>query len=922
MGLRIETLDPGVVGQRLVFTYINNPATTDFVGNVAPDREFKQTATVRVFNDGSVPLSITEIELSGPYDIVTPASELNAPIAAGSFRDIVVTFDPSEYKKPKTDIDFTSTYIEGGLIIRTDDGQQPEFKVVLDGFWQRLNEAGQEPNINEIWKIFGYGNTIDGLSTLVNGGRSVLANGAVYAQVDETEVLSAYWKIADGASSARLTQISALHGPTGEVVSLQAPGDINDTIRLWRVSDLETNTLLPNRVNGQPATTEFTRGTIPDSWFGDDVFGLKLRDVSSDSRLNALSTRLVDTDGVFYSQTSETTARRVSDRKLFNIADLDLVDQGQWIRFFQAVDADGNEIPNTYLGIFDFPNGNDDFNDIMFVLEGVEPVGFIDRAPQLVLDGLEPAAPDDRVVFSSVTNPNTAPEVQALGGQVFRDLVTLDLRNDGVGPLTVTSAKITGPQAAAFEVVSFPKTVAAGQTGEVVLRFLGQDTTRNNVAERFEATLTIITDSTTGGTRTIALAGLAQNQSELQQEPTVADVVWAFGFGTDVAQDLLKNGGRVEAVGDEVLSPYFQRLDASSPVEVIQLASYLRQNDVARLGVHGLDSAETTFLFAQDDQEGQTLSPNGLVAGPGNSGSLARGMFSNNDPFGVRIVVDDKPTFAAWSDPVANRTDPDLEGLVESDRGHLIRYFVAKDADGSVIPGTYIGIQDYPGASNFDYQDHMFLIRNVRPYALTQADDVNGNGVNDALERDADNNGVVDFFDFGGPEEPDQVAFNGSAWTVDDVSGVTLIANEFDEGGQGVAYNDLTPEKLGHSDTLGVRPETSVDISQGEFAVGFIQAGEWLEFTIDVEEAGIYDLSMFASSRFGKRQVETSFSKNGMVYETAVSDVKRGQNSNDFKWTDDEAVSLQEGLQVMRVTFLVDDMDLWKIDLDPVTLFV
>ena len=101
-----------------------------------------------------------------------------------------------------------------------------------------------------------------------------------------------------------------------------------------------------------------------------------------------------------------------------------------------------------------------------------------------------------------------------------------------------------------------------------------------------------------------------------------------------------------------------------------------------------------------------------------------------------------------------------------------------------MIPGTYIGIQDYPGAGNYDYNDHMFVIKNVKPHELTAAEDANGNDINDALENDTDGDGTVNFFDPnsnppGGNDRGDFVVgvnFGGGAIANDPVLGVPLLA--------------------------------------------------------------------------------------------------------------------------------------------------
>ncbi len=173
-------------------------------------------------------------------------------------------------------------------------------------------------------------------------------------------------------------------------------------------------------------------------------------------------------------------------------------------------------------------------------------------------------------------------------------------------------------------------------------------------------------------------------------------------------------------------------------------------------------------------------------------------------------------------------------------RGHLIRFFEAKDAAGNVIAGTYIGIQDYPGAGNYDYNDHMFVIKNVERHDLTSANDANGDDINDALQLDADNDGTVNFFDVDTtPPVGPQVPFNSTdtPWAVD-ADGLTLAGAQYDDGGQGVAYNDAAGLQGG---TAGGRTGSDVEVTAGG-AIGWIDDGEWLEYTIEVQQAGEHTL--------------------------------------------------------------------------------
>ena len=70
----------------------------------------------------------------------------------------------------------------------------------------------------------------------------------------------------------------------------------------------------------------------------------------------------------------------------------------------------------------------------------------------------------------------------------------------------------------------------------------------------------------------------------------------------------------------------------------------------------------------------------------------------------------------------------------------------------------------------------------------------------------------------------------------------TIQAENFDDGGQAVAYFDTKPGNSG-----GVYRSTDVDIqgitgSAGEYNLGWTKAGEWLKYTVNVTAAGTYQL--------------------------------------------------------------------------------
>ncbi|CAM9403106.1 unnamed protein product, partial [Laminaria digitata] len=86
-----------------------------------------------------------------------------------------------------------------------------------------------------------------------------------------------------------------------------------------------------------------------------------------------------------------------------------------------------------------------------------------------------------------------------------------------------------------------------------------------------------------------------------------------------------------------------------------------------------------------------------------------------------------------------------------------------------------------------------------------------------------------------------------------------IEAEEFDEGGQGVAYTDTTPgNKKGE-----FRPDEDVDINAmrgGGFNVGFIEVGESMRYTVDVKkkiEDVFFSFRVASNDGFGSFRIVT-----------------------------------------------------------------
>ena len=76
-----------------------------------------------------------------------------------------------------------------------------------------------------------------------------------------------------------------------------------------------------------------------------------------------------------------------------------------------------------------------------------------------------------------------------------------------------------------------------------------------------------------------------------------------------------------------------------------------------------------------------------------------------------------------------------------------------------------------------------------------------------------------------------------------------IEAENFDDGGEGIAYHDTTPANSGgqHRTGFGVDIESSSDTGGG-FNVGWMFAGEWLKYSVNVATAGAYDIEARVAS--------------------------------------------------------------------------
>jgi hypothetical protein len=217
------------------------------------------------------------------------------------------------------------------------------------------------------------------------------------------------------------------------------------------------------------------------------------------------------------------------------------------------------------------------------------------------------------------------------------------------------------------------------------------------------AVINLTTDSRNAGTTQVQLSGLWQSNPEslpddvVQKEPTLPQIVEAFGYNSVVTysgQSLNTNGNRT-AVGDEVISDYWERADPLAPVVVKQLAAFRDQFDARFLWIRQGQKDDFNSVFLVRSTENQTVQPKQYL-----STKAARGSFvPSTTVFGFR--TDQMYSVDAFNE--TPRTDV-----------HLMRFFPARDENGQYVADTWLMMVDYNGF-NYDFQDGIFLIKNIKP---------------------------------------------------------------------------------------------------------------------------------------------------------------------------------------------------------------
>ena len=168
---------------------------------------------------------------------------------------------------------------------------------------------------------------------------------------------------------------------------------------------------------------------------------------------------------------------------------------------------------------------------------------------------------------------------------------------------------------------------------------------------------------------------------------------------------------------------------------------------------------------------------------------------------------------------------------------------------------------------------------------------------------------------------PSQTPYPGPSAPTVGAEGLSVAALSYDKGGEGVSWHDLSAGIVTHKFASdGGRTGSDVDVTP-DGDIGWVQNGEWLEYTVDVATAGRYDLDVLMGTIHDGRSVEVSFTRAGETsayLDTSIATANTGSYAR-FAENTADGLSLEAGTQTIRVAFRGNDQDFRAFTLTPDT---
>ncbi len=286
-------------------------------------------------------------------------------------------------------------------------------------------------------------------------------------------------------------------------------------------------------------------------------------------------------------------------------------------------------------------------------------------------------ASDDELVFSATVSAQRPTNDR-----------TIDVTNDSSESITLSATIAAAASNSAITDYSVAAgngvVVAPGATTTVTVRFDPTQAGNRNAVLRLTDGVDVVD---------IGLFGIAAAAYEGGNEPTLSNVLLALGHATNVGWTGLAGGVATTSRGAETYVPLFEKAGAGS-VMMTPLAQYAPAETLPFGWYTGAGGAAERNVVGTFSTAGyQTILPPLLSGGTTfDPGTATFGLFYQSNFFG-RI---------GYTEDAKNGTDI-----------RRARIYPAKNRTGATISNAYIVA--FEDADNGDYQDYVFLVRNVKP---------------------------------------------------------------------------------------------------------------------------------------------------------------------------------------------------------------
>lgn len=139
----------------------------------------------------------------------------------------------------------------------------------------------------------------------------------------------------------------------------------------------------------------------------------------------------------------------------------------------------------------------------------------------------------------------------------------------------------------------------------------------------------------------------------------------------------------------------------------------------------------------------------------------------------------------------------------------------------------------------------------------------------------------------------------------------------YDLGGENVAYHDNDAA----NQASDFRPGEGVDIGgngTGGYMLGYVEKDEWIEYTVDVKQEGLYDVKAMVASQIANGRFSITFSGNGAS--TTFDTPSTGSWVNMQEISANTPIELNEGIQILRIDIIgTNAFNLDKLQFDFLT---